>query len=221
MATIIKRESQQHQSGKAMRGVAYDLSDMEVQADDYLDTVRSEAIKIIQEAKQESAKIREQAEAAGRKAAEEAIERILDDKVAKQMKSLTPALTMAVTQIDDSRQEWLRHWEVSAIQLACSMAQRIIRQELKSQPKIAQDWIEEALRLSAGAGEITLRLNPTDHETLGAQVSRLAEVFRPAAPTKIVADETITKGGCRVDTEFGSIDQQIETQLERIAEELE
>lgn len=222
MATIIKRETQQqHQSGNPMRSVAYDLSDFSGQADEYLDTVRAEAIKIIQEAKQESAKIREQSEAAGRKAAEDAIEKILDEKVAKQMRSLTPALASAVGQIEDSRQQWLRHWEASAVQLACSMAQRIIRQEIKHQPEISQQWIEESLRLSAGAGEITLRINPSDHATLGDQISRLAEVFRPAAPTKIVADETITQGGCRVDTEFGSIDQQIETQLARITEELE
>jgi len=35
-----------------------------------------------------------------------------------------------------------------------------------------------------------------------------------------VADPDITPGGCRVDTQFGSIDQQLETQLARIEEEL-
>jgi len=221
MATIIKHESMQHQSGDALRGVAYDLSDLAGQADDYLVDVRAEARKIIHEAQQESDRIRSQAEEAGRKAAEAAIEKILDEKVAKQMTTLTPALATAVEQITDSRQQWLGHWETSAIQLACSMATRIIRQELKSQPEIAQQWIEEALRLSAGAAEITVHLHPTDHETLGRQISRLAEVFHPAAPTQVIADETISLGGCRVETQFGTIDQQIETQLARIAQELE
>ncbi|MCA9230403.1 MAG: hypothetical protein KDA57_07115 [Planctomycetales bacterium] len=221
MATIIKRESQQYQSGTALRGVAYDLSDMAGQADHYLDSVRAETAKIVQDAQAEAEKIRAQAEESGRKAAEAAIERILDEKVAQQMRSLTPALAQAVSQIEDSRQQWLHHWEQSAIRLACSIAQRIIRQELKSQPDIAQQWIEEALRLSAGAAEITVRLHPSDRETLGGQVEKLAEVFRPAATTKIVADEAISKAGCRVETEFGSIDQQIETQLARIAQEME
>ncbi len=221
MATIIKHDSQQHQSGDALRGVAYDLSDLSIQADDYLGDVRAEARKIIQEAQQESERIRSQAEEAGRKAAEAAIEKILDEKVAKQMKTLTPALAMAVEQIKDSRQQWLTHWETSAIQLACSMASRIIRQEIKNQPEIPQQWIEEALRLSAGAAEITVHLHPNDHQTLSKQVSRLAEVFHPAAPTRIVADESISLGGCRVETQFGSIDQQIETQLARISQELE
>jgi flagellar assembly protein FliH len=104
--------------------------------------------------------------------------------------------------------------------LACAIAQRIVRRELKQQPELSAPWIAEALRMCAGSAEITLRLNPADHATLGAQATKLALEFHPAAPAKIVADDSITPGGCRVETEFGSIDQQIETQLERVAEEL-
>jgi flagellar biosynthesis/type III secretory pathway protein FliH len=40
-------------------------------------------------------------------------------------------------------------------------------------------------------------------------------------PVQLVSDETITRGGCRVHTEFGVIDQQIESQLQRIEAELQ
>jgi len=222
MATIIKRESQsQMQStGKAVRGVAYDLTDMASQADDYLAGVRAEAAKIIQQAKQEAVAIKKQAEEAGRKAAQEAVEKILDEKVAQQMKTLTPALATAVEQIKDSEQAWIHHWETSLVQLAGAIAARLVRREIQRHPEIALEWIEEALRLAAGSAEITVRLHPTDLETLAGQVERLAETFNTLAPAKVVADESISLGGCRVETEFGSIDQQIETQLQRIADEL-
>jgi flagellar biosynthesis/type III secretory pathway protein FliH len=35
-----------------------------------------------------------------------------------------------------------------------------------------------------------------------------------------VADDAVSPGGCRLNTEFGTIDKQLETQLERIKEEL-
>ncbi len=220
MATIIKRESQLHASGPELRKVAYDLTDLASQGDVYLHEVRDEALKIIQQAEQEATKIRQEAEAAGKQAAEAAIERILDEKVAKQMKTLTPALSSAVKQIEDSRQDWLRHWESSATQLACAIAARIIRRELQTQPEIALEWVQEALQMCAGAAEITVRLHPSDHETLGDQVRQLAEVFHPAAATNIVADRSLSVSGCRIETEFGSIDQQLETQLERLQQEL-
>ena len=220
MATIIKRETQESASGLELRKVAYDLTDLSSQGDAYLLEVRAEAVKIVQQAEQEAAVIRQEAEAAGKLAAEAAIERILDEKVAKQMKTLTPALASAVKQIEDSRQDWLRHWESSATQFACSIAARIIRRELQSQPEIALEWVQESLQMCAGAAEITVRLNPSDLDTLGDQVRQLTEVFQPAAEAKIVADASISLSGCRIETEFGSIDQQLETQLERLQQEL-
>ncbi len=220
MATIIKRESEYYPSGTRLSAMALDMSDMSGQAEEYLEVIRAEALKIVEEAQQEALTVRTQAELQGRQAAEAAIERILDEKVAQQMKLLTPALAEAVKQIDDSRQEWLQAWETRTVQLACAIAQRIVRRELQQQPELSAQWIAEALRMCAGSAEITLRLNPADHATLGAQATKLAAEFHAAAPAKIVADESITPGGCRVETEFGSIDQQIETQLERIAEEL-
>jgi flagellar assembly protein FliH len=220
MATIIKRESEYYPSGTRLSAMALDMSDMSDQAEEYLEAIRAEALKIVEEAQQEALTVRAQAELAGRQAAEAAIERILDEKVARQMKSLIPALAEAVKQIDDSRQEWLQAWETRTVRLACAIAQRIVRRELKQQPELSAPWIAEALRMCAGSAEITLRLNPADHATLGAQATKLALEFHPAAPAKIVADDSITPGGCRVETEFGSIDQQIETQLERVAEEL-
>ena len=220
MATIIKRESEFYPSGTRLSAMALDMSDMSGQADEYLQDVQLQALRIVEQAREEALTVRAQAELAGRQAAEAAIERILDEKVARQMKSLTPALAEAVKQIEDSRQEWLGAWEARTVQLACAIARRIVRRELQQQPELSVQWISEALRLCAGAAEITVRLHPSDHATLGSQASQLAAEFHPAAPAKIVADPSITPGGCRVETEFGSIDQQIETQLDRIAQEL-
>lgn len=220
MATIIKRESQQYASGTELRDIAYDLTDMAGQADAYLQQVRAEAAKIVQQAEQEAANIRQQSEQAGKQAAESAIERILDEKVAQQMKSLTPALAVAVKQVEDSRQDWLRHWEASATRLACEIAARIIRREIESEPEIALEWVRDALQLAAGSAEITVRLSPTDHETLGLQVRQLVEVFQSTATAQIVSDPSISPSGCRVETKFGSVDNQLETQLERLQEEL-
>ena len=58
--------------------MALDMVDMSGQADHYLDGVRAEAVKIVDQAKQEAAAVRQQAEQAGREAAEAAIERILE-----------------------------------------------------------------------------------------------------------------------------------------------
>lgn len=220
MATIIKPDLYELGSGTAFRQVAFDLTDMAAEADDYLAGVRREAAKIVEQAQAEAAAVRQQAEAAGKRAAEEAIGRILDEKVAKQMQTLTPALQAAVAQIRDARQEWMGQWESSAVALAAAMARRLVRGELTRQPEISQEWIREALSLVAGSGEIAIHLHPSDHQALERQIAHLAAAMHPTATVRLAADDAITPGGCRVLTEFGNVDMQLETQLDRIQQEL-
>ena len=220
MATIIKHDQIHAPSGTALRGVAYDLTDMALQADDYLSQVRREAAKIVEQARREAAAVRSQAEAAGKKAAEDAIDRILDEKVARQMQSLAPALKAAVGQIQDAKQDWRRHWEESGVTLAVAIAGRLVRGELSRRPEIPLAWIREALELSAGSGEITVLFHPDDCEALRTQTQQLAAMFNPLGKARVVADAAIAPGGCKIVTEFGGVDMQIEAQLERIAAEL-
>jgi flagellar assembly protein FliH len=64
-------------------------------------------------------------------------------------------------------------------------------------------------------------VNPTDYENMGTQIDELSKALCGLAPSQIVADPEISPGGCRVETKFGAIDQQIESQLRRIEEDLE
>jgi flagellar assembly protein FliH len=222
MATIIRKDDlRETVSGPAVQTVAFSFADMRGRANDYLEVVRAEAAKIIQQAHQDAEQIRRQAEAAGRKAAETAVDRMLEEKIAKRMDTLVPALERTAAQLDDAKGELLRQWEAAAIHVAAAMAERIIRRELSQEPAIALEIISEALRLATGAGEITVHVNATDYEHLGNQIDRLAATLCHVAPAQIAADAEISPGGCRVTTKFGQIDQQIETQLRRIEEDLQ
>jgi flagellar assembly protein FliH len=220
MATIIKPPSHAQSSGTAYRHVAYDLTDMAAEADQYLNGVRGEAAKIVDQARQEAATVRREAEAAGKRAAEEAIERILDEKVAKQMKTLTPALENAVEQIRQAKDDWLRQWETRALSLASAIAMRLVRSELSRRPELALAWIREALELATGSGEIVIKLHPGDYQGIERQVALIAAAMHPTATVRLTADESISLGGCRVATEFGNVDMQLEAQLARIQQEL-
>jgi flagellar assembly protein FliH len=221
MATIIRKDKPNDlHAGRAVQPVAFSFADMRGQADDYLETVRQEAAKIVQQAHRDAERIRRQADAAGRKAAEATAERILEDRVAKRMESIVPALDEIVRQIDDAKGEILSRWERSALTVITAIAARVIRRELAQQPEISLDFIAEALRLATGADDVTLHINPADYENMRPQIEHLSATLSRLAPSQIVADDAISIGGCRVETKFGAIDQQVESQLRRIEEEL-
>ena len=216
MAGIIKAGTRTApQEGSA--GVPFQFDDMSAA---YLNKVRSEADLIIRKAREEAARIRAQATEEGRKAAIQAAEAALKSKIDQQLASVVPALQQAVAQILDARQAWQRHWEQHALRVAAAIASRVVRRQIEKVPLITLDLVREALQLAAGSERITLRLHPDDRGALGQSAERLIGEMRSLAEVRVVDDAAISRGGCRVDTEFGSIDQQLETQLARITEEL-
>jgi flagellar assembly protein FliH len=216
MATVIKGSG----AIRSADGALFNLDDMSGQANNYLEQIRIQAGKIIQQAQLEAEVIRKRAEADGQKAAQQAVERLTEEKVSKQMATLLPALRQAVDGVAQAKQTWLSHWEKTAVRVACAIAGRVIRREVSTEPEITVQLIREALELAAGSSEIRVRLHPSDHGSLSAQVKRLSEQFSKVGTLAVISDPEITLGSCRIDTRFGTIDQQFEAQLARIEEEL-
>lgn len=221
MATIIKRGTEAEiVSGTAVRPVAFSFEEMAGRADEYLESVRREAAKIVQQAHREAEQVRQKAEEAGRLAAQAAIERLLDEKVNQQMSTLRPALESVARQLADERGKWLSEWEASAVHLAARMAERILRHELGREPQAPLPLIRESLELASGSASMTIHLSPEDCRHLSSASDEIIESLKALAPAKIVADASVTAGGCVVKTEFGEIDQRLESQLARLEEEL-
>jgi len=186
----------------------------------YVGRVRSEAAKIIADARREAVQIKAKAAEEGRQAALQAVEASLKTRLEQQLKNVLAALQQAALAIEQSRHAWQQHWERHAVELAAGIAERLCRREIARQPEISIAWIRESLELAAGSAQMTLRLNPQDHAMLGPQVEAIARQVASAGTLQIVADASVTPGGCRIETEFGSLDQQLEAQLARITEEL-
>lgn len=219
MAGVIK-------SGQLADGItsaqvaAFNFEDMARKADTYVETVRGQAAKILTQAKEQAAALERQAMERGREAAVREAERTMHAQLDQRLATVLPALNEATLSLKQARESWLKHWEGNTIQLALAIAERVIRREVTQQPDITLDWLRESLELVNAEGRVQIRLNPRDAELLGERASRLAAGLARLESCAIVADPAIEAGGCRVETEFGSVDQQIHVQLERIREEL-
>ncbi len=216
MATVIKSAAKHG----VPQAAAFNFEDLAARANEYLDQVRKDAEKIIAKANQDAAAIRRRAQSEGHRAGVAQVEKMVEQRLAGQLKTLLPALESAVRQLEEAKQQWLAHWEKAAIRLARAIAQRVIRRELAQDPQITLGWIREALELASGSAQVVLRLNPQDHQSLQPQVELLLRQMALLGRVEIVADDQISPGGCRVETGFGSIDQQVEAQLDRIEAEL-
>lgn len=212
MAAIIKSNAKQRQS----QPTVYRYETFPAEAESLRDNPESSAATIIAEAQRQAEEIRQQAAEEARRSAEQ----MLDSGIDKRMEALLPIIRQAAAQLADAKQAWLRRWEQNAVQLAVKIAEKVVRREVARTGEVTLNLVREALELAAGSQQIKIRLHPADFAAFESQVKRLAQEISRGAEAVIVPDETISRGGCRLETQHGVIDQQIETQLKRIAAEL-
>jgi flagellar assembly protein FliH len=104
------------------------------------------------------------------------------------------------------------------LQLALRIAEKVLRQRLEMAPDAILPMVEEALQAARGhvAGRVVLRLHPLDAATVTPQLERLRQQNRGFESLEVLRDASLSRGGCRVETQFGTIDASIETQLRAI-----
>jgi flagellar assembly protein FliH len=196
--------------------VEFNFDDLAAEAAQLTEQARAEAAEIVAKARGEADAVRRQAAEEGCKAA--MLE--FDRTVAAHIAPALAAIKQAGNELREARQDWLSHWQTEVVRLAAAIAARVIRAELRRQPEITLSLVREALGLAAGSPNVRLHLNPEDYRTLGVQARSLIDAMSSLGDAEVVSDAAVTSGGCRVETRFGTIDQQIESQLRRIEEEL-
>jgi flagellar assembly protein FliH len=180
------------------------------------DALRREAARVVAAAKHEAQRIRQEAADEGRDAARKDASR----QQADQWAAVAAALRNVVEEVLAAKQAWLGHWERTAVHLAARIAERVLRRELPRHPDVPVALVREALELAAGTSQVRVELSPADYESLGPRVEAMANELGRLGSVVVTADESVSPGGCRVETSHGAIDQRFEAQLARIEEEL-
>ena len=97
--------------------------------------------------------------------------------------------------------------------LAIRIAEKIVGRALTLDPDVIADICAQAVRGAAEQRQIVLRVHPDDLPALERARPRLRSEFLRAHDVTLRADPAVGRGGCIVDTEVGSIDARLETQL--------
>ena len=106
--------------------------------------------------------------------------------------------------------------EKSLVGLVKHVARQVIQRELAMDSTQIEHVMREALKLlPLGVGNVRLYINPQDFEQVKSLRERHEETWR------IVEDEAMLPGGCRVETEHSRIDATIETRIAKIMDKLD
>ncbi len=210
----------------------FNYEDLKKRCEHYLESVREKTRQMLLQAQEEVNQIKKQAAEQGRK---EGIERGLQDAqkqndqaiqkkaqqiVQKKIQAVVPLLQEASQNLEHEKQACLSRWESQAIELVMAITEKLVHRSLKQSPEIVRDRLEEILKLTVGNSQLSIRVAEQDLESLEEFAETVIETLLQQAHVNLTADPNLNSGDVFVTTEHGVIDARIETQLDRIAEEL-
>ena len=212
--------------------IVMDLSDLEREAAGMLQRARAQADKLLADARadaqRETVRIREEARLAGQ---EEGRQQGLAEG---RHQGHDEALAQAQARLADLASRWSQtldllqqHMPVHVadartdlIRLALGIASRVTRQEAIKNRGIAPVLAEETLRLIGAARLVSLHIDPVEMDALETYLPDLLTRLRSIESVQLTPDESVGPGGCVLRFGAGEIDAKLETQLDRVAEEL-
>lgn len=187
--------------------VSKEVFDAQGKARAILEEARGEALQIRKEAKELLDQVKDEMEKA-RKMGEEAG---FQDGQAKALESLN--------QIHLLREKMFQNVEPQLVKLAFSIAEKIIGQQIQENDMAIIEIIRQALDSAIG-NKILVRVNPADFEKVKAHQPSLLGHVEATKTISFKEDEMVKQGGCVVESEIGTIDAQLETQLMAIKKAL-
>lgn len=105
--------------------------------------------------------------------------------------------------------------EKALLRLLVDLAKEVIRRELILDSSQITLMVREALKLlPVGSDQVRIHINPQDFAQIKALRERHEEQWR------ILEDEQLLPGGCRIETEYSRLDASIETRLSQAIEQL-
>lgn len=128
-------------------------------------------------------------------------------------------VTEKLMKIERLREKFYESAEPEVIRLVLSIAEKVIGRAAAENSGLIKSVVHQALERALG-DRITVRLNPDDYKSVMAGEHEFRDVIDRTKRLMFREDEAIAKGGCIVETEVGTIDAQIETQMEAIRKAL-
>jgi flagellar assembly protein FliH len=132
--------------------------------------------------------------------------------VAGQNEALLQRLTETLVELRQTRSDMIRHTERQLVELALAVARRVLHREVSLDHDLLVGMIRIALDRLGEAGQVTIRLHPAEFEAVSvARSGALA-----GDHVTVVADARVGRGGCRVESDYGSVEAGVDAQIQEI-----
>ncbi len=133
---------------------------------------------------------------------------------------LCQSLNSAIEDLKCERDNIWSKCEKGIIKLAFAIAKKAVYEELsQSNSKIIGNVVNDAINKVKGNKILSIRVNSDDAKSLEA--IKTTELHGSMETYELISDNGITRGGCKVVTDCGSVDAMVETRWNEIVSAFE
>ncbi len=128
-------------------------------------------------------------------------------------------LQSLLTALQGQKEETYEKLERELVALAFTLFRKILGQENPFPETVIRETLRSAFQEVRDQKEVCIRLNPKDCDPFrpgAVNPSGLPDEETPGG-ARIVADPSITRGGCILETSFGAVDATVETRFDILA----
>ncbi|HWR40403.1 MAG TPA: FliH/SctL family protein [Patescibacteria group bacterium] len=116
--------------------------------------------------------------------------------------------------------EMLATAEPHIVEIAVAVASKVVAREIEENPMMILPIVRKAVEKVKDQETVSIRVNPQDFDMVLMAKKELQVMIGREQALTLAADNTISPGGCVIDTSNGTVDARLDTQFEMIRKAL-
>ena len=194
-------------------------------AEELLQMAQQQAENIKNQSAQESAQLKEQAKEEGRSQGYDLGYKqglaAANDRMKEQLTQTSERCNAMILASEQEYSRIVQEAEPQIIELVLAICRKIIVEEVGERPSAVLAVVREALQRVRDQKQIVIHVSPDDYDFILAARRELQSVIGAEQSLSITADPVLNKGGCLIETSFGTVEAGIDTQLDSIRKVLQ
>jgi flagellar assembly protein FliH len=148
----------------------------------------------------------------GRLEGEDAGRRKQAEEAAQTLAQSRSSIVAAIESFAEERREYFRHVEAEAVKLALAIARKVLHREAQMDPMLLRAVVRSAMDRLEETSKVTLRVPSPEAAGWERVFTEMPARERPS----VLADPRLQAGECVIESQMGTIELSVETQLEEI-----
>jgi flagellar biosynthesis/type III secretory pathway protein FliH len=130
--------------------------------------------------------------------------------------SVIESFRKAVCDLQQAKRQMMESSEKAVLSLAMAIAKKVVQSEIEHNPDLTLAIIRKTLQKIKNTDKLCIKVNPNDLQKVRNSKNALLEVSGQEVQISIEPENTVSRGGCLIETDMGDFDARLESQIQLV-----